>query len=51
MFSPEFKNFISFALTKEPRYRPGANELLGHPWIINNLQKAHLYMEWVNKMN
>ncbi|GFR41246.1 hypothetical protein Agub_g1920 [Astrephomene gubernaculifera] len=33
-------HFVTEALTKDPRRRPDATELLDHPWIRSNLERA-----------
>lgn len=32
-FSPEFCSFISVCLQKDPKDRPSAQDLMGHPWV------------------
>ncbi|GAM88825.1 hypothetical protein ANO11243_068590 [Dothideomycetidae sp. 11243] len=41
-FSPQFKDFVQLCLRKEPRERPGAKDLLKHPWIKRAKRTTYL---------
>ena len=39
-FSPELTDFLSLALLRDPEQRPGAAQLLAHPWVTAPLRSA-----------
>lgn len=41
-YSKEFNDFIAKCLTKDPAQRPGAQELLKHPFICRDLDVKHI---------
>jgi serine/threonine-protein kinase 24/25/MST4 len=51
-FSPTFKDFVKQCLTKDPRLRPGATQLLQHPFIKSAKRKETLvqYLEAVRPL-
>ncbi|ORY03867.1 Pkinase-domain-containing protein [Basidiobolus meristosporus CBS 931.73] len=48
-FSPEFKDFVSLCLTKNPNERPSAKELLKHPFINNSRKGVSCLQELIEQ--
>ena len=40
-FSKEAQNFVQLSLTKDPKHRPSAAELLNHPWFQATIRGEH----------
>ncbi|KAL6054278.1 Serine/threonine-protein kinase 3 [Balamuthia mandrillaris] len=52
-YSPEFNDFISKCLVRDPDLRPSAADLLEHPFLqgVTLEQSCHLLVELVERMN
>jgi hypothetical protein len=49
-WSPQFNDFISLCLLKDPELRPGAADLLTHPFIVRAAEKGNTsFMELVGE--
>ncbi|KAH0787561.1 serine/threonine-protein kinase 26 [Histomonas meleagridis] len=48
-FSPQFKDFVSKCLTKDPKIRPSASALLGHPFVKSAKHKD-LLVEYIEQV-
>ncbi|KAI0241813.1 hypothetical protein L0F63_004615 [Massospora cicadina] len=48
-FSLDFKHFVGLCLTKDPRQRPSARELLRHPFILNVQNKPSNLVELIDR--
>ncbi|TCD71264.1 Protein kinase C signaling pathway involved MAPKK protein [Steccherinum ochraceum] len=49
-YSPEMKDFVKVALTRNPNMRPTPKELLDHPWIVAATQNKVNMAYWVRKV-
>ncbi|CAL1707640.1 unnamed protein product [Somion occarium] len=49
-YSPEMKDFIKVALTRDPNLRPTPKELLSHPWIVNVMQRHVNMASWIRQV-
>lgn len=49
MFSLDFKHFVGLCLTKKPKDRPSARELLKHPFILGVQNKTGNLVELVDR--
>ncbi|GJE92151.1 kinase-like protein [Phanerochaete sordida] len=50
VYSPEMKDFIKAALTRQPDQRPTPSQLLTHPWIVKIMQQEVNMAFWLRKV-
>ncbi|KAI0358436.1 kinase-like protein [Trametes cingulata] len=50
VYSPEMKDFIKKALTRDPALRPVPREMLEHPWIVAMMQQKVDMAYWMRKV-
>ncbi|KAI0374036.1 Pkinase-domain-containing protein [Pilatotrama ljubarskyi] len=50
VYSPEMKDFIKKALTRDPALRPAPKEMLEHPWIVAMMQQKVDMAYWMRKV-
>ncbi|KAI8993020.1 kinase-like protein [Trametes punicea] len=50
VYSPEMKDFIKKALTRDHVRRPAPKEMLEHPWIVNMMQQKVDMAYWMRKV-
>ncbi|KAI9062895.1 kinase-like protein [Trametes sanguinea] len=50
VYSPEMKDFIKKALTRDPALRPSPKEMLEHPWIVAMMQQKVDMAYWMRKV-
>ncbi|KIP05101.1 hypothetical protein PHLGIDRAFT_74767 [Phlebiopsis gigantea 11061_1 CR5-6] len=49
-YSPEMKDFIKYALTRQPDQRPTPTQLLTHPWIVKVMQREVNMASWLRQV-
>lgn len=49
-FSKELCNFVECCLQINPKDRLSAEQLILHPWILQNKKSGKRFMEWINEI-